>query len=137
MLSKALENGTVNGQEAGRESSFEKDLGQAPSPDPCASFARKVRVEILGLVENMSYLIAPQSKERIDVFGCGGGKTTAGAIGIPYLGDLPLDPAIRIGDTGDPVAWHDSPIFVDLARQILGRLEATAGPKGPKITIED
>jgi ATP-binding protein involved in chromosome partitioning len=99
---------------------------------------RKVRVEVLGLIENMSYLIAPQSKERVDVFGSGGGKRTAEAMGIPYLGELPLDPAIRIGgDSGDPVAWHDSPMFLDLARATLARLDATAGPKGPKITIED
>ena len=99
---------------------------------------RKVRVEILGLVENMSYLIAPQSKERIDVFGFGAGKTTAEAMAIPYLGDLPLDPAIRVGgDTGDPVAWHDSPMFLELARQTIARIDANAGPKGPKITIED
>lgn len=99
---------------------------------------RKVRVEVLGLVENMGYLIAPQSKERVDVFGSGGGKRTAEAMGIPYLGELPLDPAIRIGgDSGDPVAWHDSPMFVDLARATLARLDATAGLKGPKITVED
>lgn len=99
---------------------------------------RQVRVEILGLVENMSYLIAPQSKERIDVFGTGGGKRTADAMGIPFLGELPLDPAIRIGgDSGKPVAWNDAPEFLDLARRIDARLAETAGPKGPKMTIED
>lgn len=99
---------------------------------------RQVRVEILGLVENMSYLIAPQSKERIDVFGTGGGKRTADAMGIPYLGELALDPAIRIGgDTGRPVAWNDVPEFLELARRVGERLDATAGPKGPKMTIED
>lgn len=99
---------------------------------------RQVRVEILGLVENMSYLIAPQSKERIDVFGTGGGKRTAEAMGIPFLGELPLDPAIRIGgDSGKPVAWEDAPEFLDLARRVDARLTETGGPRGPKITIED
>ncbi|MCC6536296.1 MAG: Mrp/NBP35 family ATP-binding protein [Bryobacterales bacterium] len=100
---------------------------------------RQVRVEILGLVENMSYLVAPQSKERIDVFGTGGGQRTAQAMGIHFLGELPLDPAIRIGgDTGAPVAWQDEPAFIDLARQTLARLDATAeASAGPKITIAD
>ncbi|MBX5495170.1 MAG: Mrp/NBP35 family ATP-binding protein, partial [Bryobacteraceae bacterium] len=66
---------------------------------------RQVRVEVLGMVENMSYLIAPQSKERIDVFGCGGGKRTAEQMGVPFLGELPLIPEVRIGgDSGRPIA---------------------------------
>ena len=66
---------------------------------------QNVRVPVLGLVENMSYLIAPVSGERIDVFGQGGGERTANAMSVPYLGELPLDPKIRIGgDTGKPVA---------------------------------
>src|ERR1700681_92274 len=64
----------------------------------------QVRVPILGMVENMSYLIAPQSGERIDVFGQGGGKRTAQEMSIPFLGELALDPDVRIGgDTGAPV----------------------------------
>src|SRR5216684_9237999 len=65
----------------------------------------QVRVPVLGLVENMSYLIAPGSGERIDVFGQGGGKRTALQMGITFLGELALDPDVRIGgDTGKPVA---------------------------------
>src|ERR1700731_1833406 len=52
----------------------------------------QVRVPILGLIENMSYLIAPGSGERIDVFGHGGGKRTASDMGVPFLGELALDP---------------------------------------------
>src|SRR3979411_2951930 len=50
----------------------------------------QVRVPILGLIENMSYLIAPVSGERIDVFGQGGGKRTAEAMNVPFLGELAL-----------------------------------------------
>src|SRR5229473_3794186 len=50
----------------------------------------QVRVPVLGLVENMSYLIAPGSGERIDVFGQGGGKRTAEQMGVPFLGELAL-----------------------------------------------
>src|SRR5882724_112078 len=65
----------------------------------------QVRVPVIGLVENMSYLIAPKSGERIDVFGQGGGKRTADQMGITFLGELALDPDVRIGgDSGKPVA---------------------------------
>jgi ATP-binding protein involved in chromosome partitioning len=103
---------------------------------------RQVRVEILGLVENMSYLIAPQSGERIDVFGTGGGKRTAGAMDVHFLGELPLNPEIRIGgDTGDAVAWRGEQYpaaepFYTMAREAARRAENAAGT-GPKITIED
>src|SRR6202451_3269396 len=64
----------------------------------------QVRVPILGLVENMSYLIAPGSGERIDVFGEGEGKRTAAQMKVPYLGELALNPEVRIGgDSGKPV----------------------------------
>src|ERR1700678_3281881 len=67
----------------------------------------QVRVPVLGLVENMSYLIAPGSGERIDVFGEGGGKRTAEQMGVPLLGELALDPLVRIGgDSGMPVSAH-------------------------------
>ncbi len=62
---------------------------------------QQVRVPILGLVENMSYLQCPHCSERIDVFSHGGGKKTAETMGVPFLGELPLDPAVRIGgDSG-------------------------------------
>ncbi len=104
---------------------------------------RQVKVEVLGIVENMSYLIAPQSKERIDVFGSGGGKRMADQLDINYLGELPLDPAIRIGgDTGSAVAWRGSgdlhaEVFYEIARRTLARVAETGGPKGPSMTIED
>ena len=92
----------------------------------------QVRVPILGLVENMSYLIAPGSGERIDVFGEGEGKRTAAQMNIPYLGEIALDPKIRIGgDTGNPV----SAPFLELAKLIEQLTQSQ--PTGPKITIED
>src|SRR5277367_1146463 len=97
---------------------------------------QQVRVPILGLVENMSYLIAPGSGERIDVFGQGGGKRTADQMGIHFLGELALDPQVRIGgDSGEPVTSrpgddaHAAP-FVELARrlEVRCRQEQTTGP---------
>ncbi len=104
---------------------------------------RQVRGEILGIVENMSYLIAPGSKERIDVFGTGGGKKVAEEMGVQFLGELPLDPEIRVGgDTGNPIALRDggdpnSAAFQELARKVVARIEETGGPKSPSITVED
>lgn len=98
---------------------------------------RQVRVEILGIVENMSYLTVPGTGQRIDVFGTGGGRRIAQDMQAHFLGEVPLDPQIRVGgDTGQPVALEDG-LFQELARNALARLEATGGPKGPKITIED
>ena len=105
---------------------------------------RQVRVPLLGLVENMSYLIAPVSGERIDVFGRGGGQRTAEAMDVPFLGELPLDPDVRVGgDSGRPVALfndnnpHAAP-FHALARQVKLRLvEAAGAAKGPTLTVED
>lgn len=66
---------------------------------------RQLKVELLGMVENMSYLIAPRSGERIDVFGEGGGRNTAAQMQIPLLGEIPIAPEVRAGgDAGKPVA---------------------------------
>ena len=52
----------------------------------------QVKVPILGLVENMSYLLCPHCQERVDVFSSGGGRRTAEQMGIYFLGELPLNP---------------------------------------------
>jgi len=102
----------------------------------------QVRVPILGLVENMSYLIAPGSGERIDVFGQGGGKRTAEAMKVPFLGELALHPDVRIGgDSGRPVATRDADDpqaapFRELALRIEARCQEEQ-KAGPKITVED
>src|SRR6201996_3310203 len=65
----------------------------------------QVKVPILGIVENMSWLKCPHCAERIDVFSTGGGARTAQQMNINFLGELPLDPVVRVGgDTGRPVA---------------------------------
>ena len=104
---------------------------------------RQVRGEVLGLVENMSYLVAPKSGEKIDVFGCGGGKQTALEMGVEFLGELPLDPEVRKGgDTGSPVALRDgsdphAAEYHALAKKIVERVQQVGGPSGPSISIED
>jgi ATP-binding protein involved in chromosome partitioning len=104
----------------------------------------QVRVPILGLVENMSYLVCPHCSERIDVFSYGGGRRTAEQMQIHFLGELPLNPDVRVGgDTGQPVVLRkngdtSAAAFMELARRTAERArEEAAQPAGPKIEITD
>jgi len=103
----------------------------------------QVKVPILGIVENMSYLICPHCRERIDVFSYGGGRRTAEQMKVHFLGELPLNPEVRIGgDTGRPVALRealdkDTAGFLELARNTMRRLEEVGPQEGPKIEIMD
>src|SRR5665213_2060986 len=66
---------------------------------------RQVNVDILGIVENMSFFNCPHCQGKIDVFGHGEGRRIADTYGVPLLGEIEIDPQIRIGgDTGKPVA---------------------------------
>ncbi len=97
----------------------------------------QVRVEILGIVENMSYFVAP-SGEKIDIFGSGAGKRTAQRMGVNFLGEIPLDPEVRIGgDTGKPVGLRGADAFVQIAKAAIARLEAVGPQTGPKIEVTD
>src|SRR5437660_1334030 len=103
----------------------------------------QVRVEILGIVENMSYLIVPGTNQKLDVFGSGAGKRTAESMGVNFLGEIALDPEVRIGgDTGQPVAMRNegdprAEAFLQLARNMTARLDAIGPQAGPKIEITD
>src|SRR3984893_12789651 len=66
---------------------------------------RQINVDILGVVENMSFFGCPHCQGRIDVFGHGEGRRIADSYGVPLLGEIEIDPRIRIGgDTGKPGA---------------------------------
>ena len=103
---------------------------------------RQVKVEVLGIVENMSYLTLPGGG-RMDVFGQGGGKSTAGEMGIPFLGELALDPEIRIGgDSGSPIVLKGendprAQAFRTLAQNVVERVTAIGPQTGPNIEISD
>jgi ATP-binding protein involved in chromosome partitioning len=89
---------------------------------------RQVNVEVLGVIENMSYFECPHCKGRIDVFGHGEGEKMAKAFGIPLLGEIEIDPQIRIGgDTGKPAAslGEDAPgakSIYAMARSVAARI---------------
>ncbi len=99
-----------------------------------------VKTPIIGLVENMSYLVAPGG-EKIDVFGMGGGRRMAEAMQIPFLVELPLDSQVRIGgDTGRPVALDQlgaGAAFHELATKVADAMADLQKKAGPKITLED
>jgi ATP-binding protein involved in chromosome partitioning len=69
---------------------------------------RQVRVEVLGIVENMSHFQCPQCGTRTEIFSHGGGQQTAQRYGVPFLGEIPLDTNIRSGgDEGKPVVLRN------------------------------
>jgi ATP-binding protein involved in chromosome partitioning len=102
---------------------------------------QQVKVQILGVVENMSYLM--HNGERINVFTTGGGKRTAEEMNVHFLGEVPLDPQVCIGgDSGSPVALRgesdaQAKVFFDLARKTLARVEEVGLPIGPTVSITD
>jgi Mrp family chromosome partitioning ATPase len=66
------------------------------------NFCKTMRMDIFGLIENMSGLVCPHCGRPIDLFGSGGGYRTALAMNIPFLGSIPLDPRmVRCADAGE------------------------------------
>ena len=66
-------------------------------------FARQLNIPILGIIENMSGFICPHCSKEIDLFGTDGGKIAAEDLKVPFLGNIPIDPAmVTSGDTGKP-----------------------------------
>ncbi len=64
---------------------------------------RQMEVPILGVIENMSYLLLPDGT-KVDVFGQGGGRKLAEAAGVPFIGEIPMEPQVRVGgDSGVPI----------------------------------
>ncbi len=88
---------------------------------------RQVKVDVLGIVENMGAFTCPHCHQEIDVFSKGGGLRTAREFGLAFLGSIDLDPEVRRrGDIGDPVALEgeQSPHarhFYDFARKVIER----------------
>ena len=88
------------------------------------NFCKTVKMEIFGLVENMSGFTCPNCGEKIDLFGTGGGKRTAEAMGVTFLGKIPFDlNVVACGDTGVSFQgkYKDSPVtkaFVDIAEKM-------------------
>jgi ATP-binding protein involved in chromosome partitioning len=88
----------------------------------------KVSVPVLGLVENMAGYVCPHCGEQSDPFGSGGAEEAASAMGIAFLGRLPLSSGLReASDIGDPPAAGNGPeaeAFSEIARKLLDALQA-------------
>ncbi|MFN2238021.1 MAG: Mrp/NBP35 family ATP-binding protein [Thermoanaerobaculia bacterium] len=99
---------------------------------------RKVNVPVLGIVENMSYFLCQHCGEREEIFGHGGGRKTADMLGVPFLGEVPIDPKVVMGgDRGEPIVVSEpstpaAMALTELARQIEVAMKAaepeTASP---------
>jgi ATP-binding protein involved in chromosome partitioning len=102
---------------------------------------RRVNVPILGIVENMSTFVCPHCGTRSDIFGHGGARREAERLGVPFLGEVPLDIVIRENsDAGQPVVATapDGPLakaYRDIAARVRDGL-AGASRAAPKIVIE-
>ena len=90
---------------------------------------RKVEVPVLGIVENMSYFIAPDTGTRYDIFGHGGARKEAERIGVPFLGEVPLTMNIReASDAGTPlVASEPNGIVAGIYKEIAAKVWAEVG----------
>ncbi len=91
---------------------------------------KKVNVPLLGVIENMSFFVCGRCGERTEIFAFAGGERAAQKFDIPFLGRIPLDPAIREGgDAGMPVvaSTPDSPLtlaFRNAAEALQARVQA-------------
>jgi ATP-binding protein involved in chromosome partitioning len=104
---------------------------------------RRVNVPVLGVVENMSYFLCPQCGSRSDIFGHGGARLEAERLGVPFLGEVPLDMTIReTSDSGRPVVVTEpdgahARIYREIAQRVVDQLrDEHPGRPAPRIVIE-
>src|SRR5262245_22347138 len=107
------------------------------------SMFKRVNVPVLGIVENMSYFLCPRCGTRSDIFSHGGARHEAERLGVPFLGEVPLDMAIREkSDAGLPVVATEpdgahAQIYRDIAAKVHDQLKGgSVGRAAPKIVIE-
>jgi ATP-binding protein involved in chromosome partitioning len=117
-----------------------QDLALTVASKAIAMF-QKLNVPILGIVENMSYYICPQCGHREEIFGHGGAQEAANKLGFPFLGEIPLDPAIRLrSDDGRPVALEETTAygkaFHDVAGALAAQISILNSQMGQQISIE-
>lgn len=102
---------------------------------------RQVHVPVLGIIENMSGFVGDDGK-RYDIFGSGGGRKLAQEAGVPFLGEIPIDPRVaQCGDAGEPMVhrYPDSPVgkaYLNLAATIAQHLQRGSGqPALPTVEL--
>ena len=118
-----------------------QDLALIDARKAIAMF-RKVEVPLLGIIENMSYFVAPDTGARYDIFGHGGARDEAARIGVPFLGEVPLTIDIREkSDAGTPVMIADpdgatAEIYRDIAAATWAQLQGQTARPAPAIVFD-
>ena len=105
----------------------------------------RVNVPVLGVVENMSYFIAPDTGKKYDIFGTGGGEDLSKELKTPFLGGMPIDPRIRIGgDKGIPIVYDKSgseyeKVIIEISRNLANQVEIrnTSPESSVEILLDD
>jgi ATP-binding protein involved in chromosome partitioning len=100
---------------------------------------RQMKVDLVGMVENMSYFLCPHCNQETDIFSRGGVEKTANQFGVAYLGAVQLDPDIRkAGDTGKPMVLageNSAPAksLYEFARKVVSRVDAIKSTTGESV----
>ncbi len=90
---------------------------------------KQMKVDLVGMVENMSYFVCPHCQHEIDIFSRGGVEKTAAQFGVPFLGSIQLDPSIReAGDSGKPAVLSgeesaQGKALYAFARKVVSRVD--------------
>ena len=93
---------------------------------------KQVEVEVLGIIENMSYFVCPKCAERTEIFSYGGGEKTSQQYRVPFLGRIPLDTSVREGgDQGHPIVIGNnanpaSQAFQEIAKNLAARISTVS-----------
>ena len=101
----------------------------------------RVNVPVLGLVENMSFFIAPDTGKRYDIFGAGGGEKLSKELETPFLGGIPIDPRIREGgDKGIPIIYDlegskEAAIVMEIANKLSEQINIRNSSSRGKVEI--
>ncbi len=105
---------------------------------------KKVNVPLLGIIENMSYFVCGKCGERHEIFGHGGARAEAERLGVPFLGEVPLDLNLRErSDAGEPIvatmpASPHTKNYIAIAQKIWASLESgNLSKPAPKIVFEE
>jgi ATP-binding protein involved in chromosome partitioning len=99
------------------------------------TFARRLGMPIIGVVENMSGYVCPSCGEKIDIFRSGGGKEMAEETGVPFLGSIPIDPQIGVdSDRGLPSVMEHADsrgakAFVEIVKKVEAYLKDKENPQ--------
>jgi hypothetical protein len=96
-----------------------------------AQMAQHLKIQVLGLIENMSFFTCPDSGRRYDIFGPSHAAEVASRLGVPFLGHLPIDPEIaKLCDAGK-IENYPAEAFVPIAQRLEQRSPAARAPAFP------